>query len=181
MRENAALDLGATATCSWCSHCLQLPLHRQQCCPSATSDWIGVLIPASQKVIRQQALCSLVKILCCCIISFPIFYVEAYLFWLSRCINDISARACIMDSEAISPVDWSFLLRNIDHTILMLIWRHRSYFMDGRKIQIKSWQVKFAIAMIRRAVGEKSILRNKKKERFLKQVKEKDEDLTLTS
>lgn len=35
--------------------------------------------------------------------------------------------------------------------------------------------------MIRRAAGEKSILRNKKKERFLKQVKEKDEDLTLTS
>lgn len=90
------------------------------------------------------------------------------LVWLKRCINNIDARACIMDSEANSPVDWSLLLRNIGHTILMLVWRYRSYFTDRGKIQIKTWQVKFATVVVRRDGGRKKSwgLRKKKKRGF---------------
>lgn len=54
---------------------------------------------------------------------------------------------------AISPVDQSFQLKNTDHAILMLSWRYRSYLVGGGKLPMKTSRVKFATAMIRRAVG----------------------------
>lgn len=58
-----------------------------------------------------------------------------------------------MDSEAISPVDQSFLLKNTDHAILMLSLRYGDYLMGGGKLPMKTSLVKFATAMIGRAVG----------------------------
>lgn len=56
-----------------------------------------------------------------------------------------------MDSEAISPVDQSFLLK----TILMLSLRYRSYLVGRGKLPMKNSQLKFATATIGRDVGRK--------------------------
>lgn len=90
---------------------------------------------ASQRLTRQKAFCSLIKIPFCYILSFPIFHVEGCLLWLNRCINDIGARAFIMDGEAISAVDQSFLLKNTDHAILRLSLRYGSYLMVEENYQ----------------------------------------------
>lgn len=60
-----------------------------------------------------------------------------------------------MDSEAISPVDQSFLLKNTDHAILMLSLRYRSYLVGRGKLPMKNSQLKFATATIGRDVGRK--------------------------
>lgn len=99
---------------------------------SLSPTWV-----ASQRLITQQAFCSLIEIPFCYILSFPIFPVEGCLLWLSRGINDSGARAFIMDSEVISPVDQSFLLKNTDHAILMLTLRYRKLFNGWRKITNK--------------------------------------------
>lgn len=129
---------------------------------------------------HQTAFCSSIKIPFCYTLSFPIFHVEGCLFWLSGCPNDIGARAVITDSETISPADQPFPLKNTDHAILVLSLRYGSYLMGGGKLPIKISQVKFATAVIGRAVGAEK--KNKKciwrHNTLLKISKIKDMDMT---